>query len=148
LLRGEDLFPLELEQQTTEVPWWDPFNFAVGGVSGALSRAAVSAGRSVVVSVAQRISSKGGRLSGAAGEVGALGPGAARAGATARLETPELLRGLEASEIDDIARMAGYEIRAGKTTASNPATRYYVPGTRGSVGFRVLPRGVRGQAWD
>jgi hypothetical protein len=27
----------------------------------------------------------------------------------------------------------------------SPATKYFVPGTRNSVGFRVLPNGVPGQ---
>lgn len=136
---------MELERGSTEVPWWDPFNFAVGGVTTTLSKATVSAARSVITSVTNRLSSSGARFSGAAGEVGAVGPGAARSGAAARLDTPDLLRGLEVSEIDDLARLAGYEVLPGNPRLANPATRYFVPGTNRSEGFRVLPKGVSGQ---
>ena len=36
-------------------------------------------------------------------------------------------------------------LRDRKSGTANPAIRYYVPGTNGSVGFRVLPKGVAGQ---
>ncbi len=61
------------------------------------------------------------------------------------LGDPGSLEGLAPSQIDDLARNAGYEIKAGSASATNPATRYYLPGTRGSQGFRVLPEGVPGQ---
>jgi hypothetical protein len=61
------------------------------------------------------------------------------------LKDPQALEGLTPSQIDDLARNAGYDILPGKAGAANPATRYYVPGTNGSVGFRVLPSGVAGQ---
>ena len=61
------------------------------------------------------------------------------------LNNPKSLEGLTPSQIDDLARNAGFDVLPGKAGASNPATRYYVPGTNGSVGFRVLPRGVAGQ---
>lgn len=61
------------------------------------------------------------------------------------LNSPKLLEGLTPSQIDDLARNAGFEVRAGSASAMNPATRYYLPGTNGSQGFRVLPQGVPGQ---
>ncbi len=61
------------------------------------------------------------------------------------LKNPKSLEGLAPSQIDDLARNAGFEIRAGSASAKNPATRYYLPGTNGSQGFRVLPQGVPGQ---
>ncbi|AZI58100.1 hypothetical protein EH165_08060 [Nakamurella antarctica] len=61
------------------------------------------------------------------------------------LSDPKSLKGLTPKQIDDLARNAGYEILPGKATASNPATRYYSPGTKQAVGFRVLPEGVAGQ---
>ena len=61
------------------------------------------------------------------------------------LQEPAALEGLTPSQIDDLAVNAGYEVLPGKANASNPATRYYVPGTNRSVGFRVLPGGVAGQ---
>jgi RHS repeat-associated protein len=61
------------------------------------------------------------------------------------LRDPQALEGLTPSQIDDLARNAGYDILPGKAGAANPATRYYMPGTNGSVGFRVLPSGVTGQ---
>lgn len=62
------------------------------------------------------------------------------------LQDPAALEGLTPSQIDDLATNAGYDTLPGKAGAANPATRYYVPGTNGSVGFRVLPSGVAGQA--
>lgn len=61
------------------------------------------------------------------------------------LNNPKSLEGLTPSQIDDLARNAGFEVRAGSASAKNPATRYYLPGTNGSQGFRVLPQGVPGQ---
>ncbi len=61
------------------------------------------------------------------------------------LDDPSSVQGLTSSQIDDLARNAGYDVLPGKTGAANPATRYYVPGTNGTVGFRVLPSGVAGQ---
>ncbi|WP_436698715.1 polymorphic toxin-type HINT domain-containing protein [Nocardioides sp. BYT-33-1] len=61
------------------------------------------------------------------------------------LNNPKLIEGLAPSQIDDLARNAGFEVRAGSASAKNPATRYYLPGTNGSQGFRVLPQGVPGQ---
>lgn len=60
--------------------------------------------------------------------------------------SPTALEGLTASQVDDLASNAGYEVLAGRAGAANPATRYYAPGTNRSVGFRVLPEGVAGQA--
>jgi hypothetical protein len=61
------------------------------------------------------------------------------------LQDPAALEGLTPSQIDDLAGNAGYDIVPGKAGAANPATRYYLPGTNKSVGFRVLPDGVAGQ---
>jgi hypothetical protein len=61
------------------------------------------------------------------------------------LNNPKSLEGLTPSQVDDLARNAGFEVRAGSASAKNPATRYYLPGTNGSQGFRVLPQGVPGQ---
>lgn len=72
--------------------------------------------------------------------------GAAIATSVGLLRAPAALQGLKPTQIDDLARNAGYDIVAGKAGAQNPATRYYVPGTNGSVGFRVLPVGVAGQS--
>ncbi|GEK17052.1 Hint domain-containing protein [Cellulomonas persica] len=60
--------------------------------------------------------------------------------------TPSAMDGLTASQVDDLARNAGYEVLPGRAGAANPATRYYAPGTNRSVGFRVLPEGVTGQS--
>lgn len=60
--------------------------------------------------------------------------------------SPSALEGLTASQVDDLARSAGYEVLPCRAGAANPATRYYVPGTNRSVGFRVLPDGVAGQS--
>ena len=62
------------------------------------------------------------------------------------LQDPQALEGLTPSQVDDLATNAGYDMLPGKAGAANPATRYYLPGTNGSVGFRVLPGGVAGQA--
>ena len=62
------------------------------------------------------------------------------------LNDPKALDGLNPSQIDDLARNAGFEVLPGKASAANPATRYYVPGTNRSEGFRVLPGGVAGQS--
>lgn len=62
------------------------------------------------------------------------------------LHDPNALKGLAPSQIDDLARNAGFEVLPGKAAAANPATRYYAPGTNRSVGFRVLPGGVAGQS--
>ena len=62
------------------------------------------------------------------------------------LKDPAALEGLTPSQVDDLARNAGYDILPGKAGAANDATRYYLPGTNGSVGFRVLPGGVAGQS--
>jgi hypothetical protein len=62
------------------------------------------------------------------------------------LNDPKALEGLTPSQIDDLARNAGFEVLPGKASAANPATRYYVPGTNRSEGFRVLPGGVAGQS--
>jgi hypothetical protein len=62
------------------------------------------------------------------------------------LRDPQALEGLTLSQVDDLARNAGYDILPGNASAANPATRYYVPGTNGWVGFRVLPSGVAGRA--
>jgi hypothetical protein len=61
------------------------------------------------------------------------------------LHDPSSLEGLTPSQVDDLARNAGYDVTPGKAGAANPATRYYMPGTNGSVGFRILPGGVAGQ---
>lgn len=61
------------------------------------------------------------------------------------LRDPSAVEGLTPSQIDDLARNAGLELESGSASAANPAMRYYLPGTRQSVGFRVLPRGVAGQ---
>lgn len=61
------------------------------------------------------------------------------------LDDPKAIEGLTPSQIDDLARNAGFLVRAGSASAKNPATRYYRPGTNGSQGFRVLPQGVPGQ---
>lgn len=55
------------------------------------------------------------------------------------------LEGLTPSQVDDLARNAGYEIAPGSASSANPATRYYVPGTNRTQGFYVLPQGVAGQ---
>lgn len=60
--------------------------------------------------------------------------------------SPSAMEGLTASQVDDLARNAGYEVLPGRAGAANPATRYYAPGTNRSVGFRVLPQGVAGQS--
>jgi hypothetical protein len=62
------------------------------------------------------------------------------------LKDPSAVEGLTPSQIDDLAQNAGYDVGPGSTSAANPATRYYLPGTNGSEGFRVLPSGVAGQA--
>jgi hypothetical protein len=62
------------------------------------------------------------------------------------LNDPKAVEGLTPSQVDDLARNAGLEVLPGKASATNPATRYYVPGTNRSVGFRVLPGGVAGQS--
>jgi len=59
---------------------------------------------------------------------------------------PSAMEALTASQVDDLARNAGYEVLPGKAGAANPATRYYAPGTNRSVGFRVPPEGVAGQS--
>jgi hypothetical protein len=69
----------------------------------------------------------------------------AAASADEALTSPELLQGLTPEQVDELAQQAGYEIKSGSASAANPATRYYVPGTNGSEGFRVLPEGVAGQ---
>jgi RHS repeat-associated protein len=61
------------------------------------------------------------------------------------LNDPKAIEGLTPSQVDDLARNAGFESKPGKLGAANPATRYYKPGTNQSEGFRVLPRGVSGQ---
>jgi len=61
------------------------------------------------------------------------------------LRNPENLRGLAVSQVDDLARNAGYQVTPGRVNASNPAIRYYAPDTNFSEGFRVLLRGVSGQ---
>ncbi len=58
---------------------------------------------------------------------------------------PKALEDLTPSQVDDLARNAGLEIKPGKAGGANPATRYYQPGTNRSEGFRVLPQGVSGQ---
>lgn len=84
---------------------------------------------------------------GAAEGVAGLAEGADAAVTTSAgvLRNPAALEGLKPSQIDDLARNAGYDILPGKAGAVNPATRYYLPGTNGSVGFRVLPGGVAGR---
>jgi hypothetical protein len=62
------------------------------------------------------------------------------------LNDPKAVEGLTPSQIDDLARNAGYDVQPGSASAANPATRYYLPGTNKSVGFRVLPSGVAGQS--
>ena len=62
------------------------------------------------------------------------------------LKDPKALDGLTPSQVDDLAKNAGCEVMPGKVGATNPATRYYLPGTNRSQGFRVLPQGVPGQA--
>lgn len=62
------------------------------------------------------------------------------------LNDPKALEGLTPSQVDDLARNARFDVFPGKASAKNPATRYYVPGTNGSEGFRVLPGGVAGQS--
>jgi hypothetical protein len=62
------------------------------------------------------------------------------------LNDPKTLKGLTPGQIDDLARNAGYDVQPGSASAANPATRYYLPGTKNSVGFRVLPSGVAGQS--
>lgn len=61
------------------------------------------------------------------------------------LNNPKSLETLTPSQIDDLARNAGFEALPGRAGGANPATRYYLPGTNRSQGFRVLPRGVAGQ---
>jgi hypothetical protein len=61
------------------------------------------------------------------------------------LHDPAAPEGLTPSQIDDLAKNAAYDIFPGKAGAANPATRYYLSGTNGSVGFRVLPGGVARQ---
>jgi hypothetical protein len=61
------------------------------------------------------------------------------------LEDPAAVEGLTVGQVDDLARNGGYDILPGKAGQSNPATRYYTPGTNKSTGFRVLPGGVAGQ---
>jgi len=86
-----------------------------------------------------------GALAGAALFAG--GEGADEAGLAAEtLSNPELVSRLSPEEIDQLAREAGYEIGPGGAGYSNPATRYYVPGTNRSEGFRVLSEGVKGQS--
>jgi hypothetical protein len=78
----------------------------------------------------------------------AAATGGVRAAGTNSVEIhqePAALEGLTLSQIDDLAANAGYDVLSGKVGASNPSTRYYVPGTNGSTGFRVLPSGVAGQ---
>jgi uncharacterized protein RhaS with RHS repeats len=77
--------------------------------------------------------------------VAAEGGDAAATTSADMLQDPQALEGLTPSQVDDLARNAGYDILPGKAGAANPATRYYVPGTNGSEGFRVLPSGVAGQ---
>jgi RHS repeat-associated protein len=62
------------------------------------------------------------------------------------LNDPKALEGLTPSQIDDLGRNAGFDVQPGSASAANPATRYYLPGTNRSVGFRVLPNGVAGQS--
>lgn len=62
------------------------------------------------------------------------------------LKDPSSVEGLTPSQVGDLARNSGLEVESGSASAANTATRYYLPGTRQSVGFRVLPRGVAGQA--
>ena len=89
----------------------------------------------------------GGLIEGAAEAAGAAeGADAAATTAAEVLQDPAALEGLTPSQIDDLAKNAGYDILPGKAGAANPATRYYLPGTNNSVGFRVLPDGVAGQA--
>jgi len=61
------------------------------------------------------------------------------------LANPSDVEGLTPQQVDDLAQNAGYEVKPGKASAANPATRYYLPGTNNSEGFRVLPEGVAGQ---
>jgi RHS repeat-associated protein len=41
LMNGKDLSKLELERESTDVPWWDPFNLLVGAGTGGLAAIAV-----------------------------------------------------------------------------------------------------------
>jgi len=132
--------------------------------AGTIATAAARAGEDVALSAAAR-SSVAARTATAMASGGELGPanvawvrvddaaadfaGGADAAVTrpaVLLRDPHALQGLKPTQIDDLARNAGYDILSGKAGALNPATRYYLPGTNGSVGFRVLPGGVAGQA--
>lgn len=62
------------------------------------------------------------------------------------LQDPSALESLTPSQVDDLARNAGYDVVPGKVGSANPATHYYVPGTNQSEGFYVLPRGAAGQS--
>lgn len=62
------------------------------------------------------------------------------------LQDPSALESLTPSQVDDLARNAGYDVASGKVGSANPATCYYVPGTNQSEGFYVLPRVVAGQS--
>jgi RHS repeat-associated protein len=72
-------------------------------------------------------------------------PGEDEIDAAEILSNPDMVRDLTPAQVDDLARSAEYDIKPGGESYDNPATRYYVPGTNESEGFRVLPEGVAGQ---
>jgi hypothetical protein len=73
-------------------------------------------------------------------------PGEDELDAGAVLRDPNLVKGLSPAQVDDLGQSAGYDVAAGRSASTNPATRYYVPGTAKSEGFRILPEGVAGQS--
>lgn len=114
---------------------------AQNGVGASTSAAQVVVGASAGVVAGQRL----GNDLPQPGIVVATGVATNTAGNAARsvvtstdvVSSPSALRGLTASQVDDLARNAGYEVRPGNPGAANPATRYYAPGTNRSTGFRV-----------
>lgn len=66
-----------------------------------------------------------------------------RRGVTRSIDDLPTLRGATPSEVDDLARQAGFTVKPG--TKQNPSTTYFRPGTNQSVGFRVVPQGIAGQ---
>ncbi len=79
LLHGEKLSELDLERESTEVPWWDPFNLLVGGGSSAVAKAGVAAGRKLATSLVGSWRSGAGGLSARlADEAGHFAPFAGR----------------------------------------------------------------------
>jgi hypothetical protein len=137
----------EWQDSANGCSFWQTAQDGLEGVLGVAGTAGIAVGGAGAVGSLARLGT-GDALTQGASKADALtrAPTSAAKAAADVLQDPAALEGLTPSQIDELARNAGYEVLPGKAGAANPATRYYRPGTNKSVGFRVLPGGVEGQA--